>query len=75
MQVLQERKPVRSWAIADTASEPAIDRIKKPELYAELKSAGGTTGLCLKTTGGSWNGCVECANAVVMSAARCMKAG
>ena len=53
MQVLQEWKPVRSWAIADTASEPAIDRIKKPALNAELKSAGGTTGLCVKTIGGS----------------------
>ncbi len=53
MQVLQERKPVRSWAIADTASEPAIDRMRKLALYAKLKSASGTTGLCLKTIGGS----------------------
>ncbi len=53
MQVLQERKPVRSWAIADTASEPAIYRIKKLELYAELKAAGCTMALCLKTIGGS----------------------
>ena len=53
IQVLQERKSVRSWAIADTASEQAIDRMRKLELYAELKSAGGTTALCLNTIGGS----------------------
>ncbi len=39
MQVLQERKPVRSWVIADTASEPAINRMRKSALYANLKSA------------------------------------
>ncbi|WP_423906983.1 hypothetical protein [Candidatus Spongiihabitans sp.] len=43
MQVLQEQKPARSWAIADTASEPASDCMRKLESYAELKSAGGTT--------------------------------
>ncbi|WP_424945853.1 hypothetical protein [Candidatus Spongiihabitans sp.] len=36
-------KSYRSQAIADTTSEPAIARIKKLELYAELKSAGCTT--------------------------------
>ena len=44
-------KSYRSWAISDTASEAAIARIKKLELYAELKSAGYTTALCLKTIG------------------------
>ncbi len=46
-------KSYRSWAIADTVSEPAIARMKKLELYAEFKSAGCTTGLCLKTIGWS----------------------
>ena len=32
---------------------PAIDRMRKPTLYAELKSAGGTMALCSKTIGGS----------------------
>ena len=46
-------KSYRSWAIADTASEAAIARIKKLELYADLKSAGCATALCLKTIGWS----------------------
>ena len=44
-------KSYRSWAIADTVSEVATARIKKLELYAELKSDGCTTALCLKAIG------------------------
>lgn len=46
-------KSYRSWSIADTASTEAIARIKKLELYEQLKSAGCPTALCYQAIGWS----------------------
>ncbi len=46
-------KSYRSWRVADSASEAAIARMKKLELYEQLPSEGCSTVLCLRAIGGS----------------------
>ena len=46
-------KSYRSWPIADTASAQAIARIKKLELYEQLKAEGCSTDLRLQAIGWS----------------------
>ena len=46
-------KSYRSWRVADSASEAAIARMKKLELYEQLQSEGCSTVLCLRAIGWS----------------------
>ena len=40
-------KPYRSWTINDTSSAEAIKRLKKLELYEQLKTEGCSSATCL----------------------------